>query len=68
MIGFSQILDSAEKLSLDEQESLLETLRRRVAEQRREEIVAAVREARREFAAGKCKPASPAAIMKRIAL
>ena len=52
--------------SLDEQEELSNTLRRRVAEKRREELISAVKEARAERAMSKFKAASPSAIMKMI--
>jgi hypothetical protein len=66
MTAFAKVLDSADHLSLAEQEALLETLGRRVAEQRRAELIATVKEARAEFAAGACKPATPATILKKI--
>ena len=66
MSSFAKALDLADHLSLEEQEDLASTLHRRVAEQRRNELVAAVKEARTEFAAGRCKAASPAAILKLI--
>jgi hypothetical protein len=66
MSTFASTLDLADRLSLDEQEELSATLRRRVAEKRRAELIAAVKEARTEFAAGKTKAASPSAIMKMI--
>jgi hypothetical protein len=66
MTTYASMLDAADQLSLDEQEQLAATLRRRIAERRRAELVAAVREARAEFARGKCKPASPAAIARMI--
>ncbi|MBE7497998.1 MAG: hypothetical protein HS117_23905 [Verrucomicrobiaceae bacterium] len=64
MSTFASTLDLADKLSLDEQEELSATLRRRVAEKRRAELIVTVKEARAEFAAGKVKAASPSAIMK----
>lgn len=64
MSTFASTLDLADRLSLDEQEELSNTLRRRVAEKRRAELVNAVKEARTDFAKGKIKPASPSAIMK----
>ena len=64
MSTFASTLDLADQLSLDEQEELSETLRRRVAEKRRAELIAAVKDARTEFAAGKIKAASPAAILR----
>lgn len=66
MTTFSKALDTAGQLTLDEQEDLATTLGRRVAEQRRSEMIAAVREARTDFAAGKVKPATPRSIIKQI--
>ena len=66
MTTYASTLDAADKLSLDEQEQLAATLRQRIAERRREELVAAVRVARAEFAGGRVKPASAVAIAKLI--
>lgn len=66
MTSYATTLDAADRLSLEEQEELAATLRRRIAEKRRGELVAAVKEARSDFARGKCKPASVAAIMQRV--
>lgn len=66
MNGYANVLDSADRLSLEEQEQLAATLQRRVAERRRAEIVAAVKEARTDFVDGKVKPASPAAIFQKL--
>ena len=66
MTAFAKLLNSADELPLEEQEELVETLSRRVAEQRRAEVIAAVKEARAEFARGRCKPATPSAILKKI--
>jgi hypothetical protein len=63
---FGQILESADKLSIDEKESLVSILNHRVAEQRRNELVQAVKEARREFNGGRCRPATTAQIMKKL--
>jgi hypothetical protein len=38
----------------------------RLAERRREALVKSVREAREEFKSGKLRPASPAAIMRKV--
>ena len=64
--GYAAALDSADRLSLEEQEQLAATLQRRVAERRRAEIVAAVKDARADFAGGKEKPASPATIFQKL--
>jgi hypothetical protein len=66
MTKFAQVLDSAGELALDEQESLVEVLQHRLAEQRRSELVDAVKSARKEFKEGRCRPAKPAQIIKRL--
>ena len=66
MTKFAQVLDSADGLAFEEQESLVEVLQHRLAEYRRSELVAAVKAARQEFKAGGCRPATPAQIVKRL--
>lgn len=66
MTTFAQVLDSADELAVDEQESLVAVLQHRLAEHRRAELVEAVKSARREFKAGRCRPATPAQIVKRL--
>jgi chorismate mutase len=66
MKTFSAVLESAGDLTQDEQESLLSILQHRLAEQKRAELVRTVAEARREYKTKPCRPASVAAIMKRI--
>lgn len=66
MTTYASTLDAADRLSLEEQEQLAATLRRRIAERRREELVAGVREARTEFTKGRTKPMSAVAIAKLI--
>jgi hypothetical protein len=63
---FAQVLDSVDELGVEEQESLVEVLQRRLAEHRREILLEAVRSARREFETGRCRPATPKQIVKRI--
>jgi len=63
---FAQVLDSADELGVEEQESLVEVLQRRLSARRREILLEAVKSARREFAAGACRPATPKQIVKRI--
>jgi len=66
MTKFAQVLDSTDGLAFEEQESLVEVLQRRLAEHRRAELVAVVKSAKQEFKAGRCRPATPAQIVKRI--
>ncbi len=66
MKTFGQVLDSADELTLEEQESLVSVLQRRVAERRRAEVIRDVKEAWQEFKTGKVRPATVAEIFKRI--
>jgi hypothetical protein len=64
-ISFAQILEDIDQLSLDEQESLLEILQRRLAESHREQLTQEIQQARSEFAQGFCQPTTPDALIKR---
>ena len=66
MTKYAQVLDSADQLATEEQESLVEVLQHRLAERRLAELVEAVKSARREFKAGRCHPATSAQIVRRI--
>jgi len=65
-ISFGEILEATDKLSLDEQQSLIEILHRRMRERRRAEIAKNIQAARKEFQQGQCQPATPSDIMKDI--
>ena len=52
MPTFSDVLDAADELSVDEQETLLEILRRRITARNRAEILRDVADAREELASG----------------
>jgi hypothetical protein len=65
-MSFNDILEAADELSLDEQATLLEVLQHRVIERRREALAQDIQQARRDFAAGQIRPASPADILKNI--
>jgi len=61
---FGDVLDAVDNLELEEQQELVAVVRRRIAERGRERIVAALEEARREFASGNLKPQSVEEIMQ----
>jgi hypothetical protein len=63
-MSFSEILEAADQLSVDEQTTLIEVLRHRVTDRRREEIAREIQEARREFQAGQCEPKTSADLLK----
>ncbi|MFQ5865752.1 MAG: hypothetical protein ACE5IW_11045 [bacterium] len=63
-ISFGQVLEAADKLSLEEQETLIGILHRRMIERRREELAQDIKEAQKEFREGKCKPVTVDQLMK----
>ena len=63
---FDQIVGLADGLSLSQKESLVEILSKRLMEQRRMALQKDIREANREFRAGKCRAVMPAELMKEI--
>ena len=66
MNTFGQIVESADELTLEEQQSLLEILQRRLRDKRRAELVKAVQEARKEFKARKVWPAKVDEILDQV--
>jgi hypothetical protein len=66
MTTFAEIVDAADRLSADEQLTLLEILRRRLADRNREQLVRDVADARAEFMAGGAQPASVKQIMDEV--
>jgi len=66
MKSYGQVLDSIEALPDEQQESLVDIVRKRLAERRRAALVKSVGGARKEFKAGKLRPASPAEIMRKV--
>lgn len=64
MTTFADALETIEQLSLEEQEDLMDTLRHRLAEKRRAELVAEIQLAREEARNGQLKFATPDEIMR----
>jgi hypothetical protein len=60
----AEILEAADKLSLDDQAELIEVLRHRVVERRRDVLTEDIQQARQEFEAGQCHPMSPEKIVE----
>jgi len=63
---FGEVLEAINKLSLEEQETLMDILHRRMAERGRKALAVEIQEARREFAEGQCWPATADELMKEI--
>lgn len=66
MNSYAATLEALESLPVEEQESVLEIMQSRLAERRRAELIATVKQSRKELAVGKCKPASVASIMRQV--
>jgi hypothetical protein len=65
-LAFGEVLEAADRLSLEEQETLADILKRRIIERRRQEIVAEVQSAHEEYEAGSCEPVTPGDLMAEI--
>jgi polyphosphate kinase len=64
--SFHSVVEAADHLTEEEQETLIELLSRRLADRRRAQLVTDIQEAQREFASGGLRPTSPDEIMKEI--
>jgi tRNA(fMet)-specific endonuclease VapC len=62
------LLNAVEKLSVEDQEALIDVIRKRIIEYRRSQLAHEVRQAQQEFKAGKCLPASTSDIIGKILL
>ncbi len=63
---FAEILEAADQLPVEDQESLIDILQNRLRDRRRADLVRDVREAQQEFAEGKCQAVTPEQLMKEI--
>ena len=66
VLSFDEVLDAADRLPLEAQETLLEVLHRRMVERRRDELAQDIQSARQEYDKGLCSPVSPRDLMKEI--
>lgn len=66
VLAFGDVLDAADQLSAEDQQELIAILQRRLADAGRQQLLADVRESRREFEAGLCKPTTPEELMREI--
>jgi hypothetical protein len=64
--SFAEVLEAADELPLDDQESLAEILHRRVIERRRGELARETLQARQEFERGNCRPVTADDLMSEI--
>ena len=64
--SFADVLEAADELPLDDQETLAEILHRRVIERRREQLAREVLQAHKEYKQGRCRPVTPDELMAEI--
>ena len=64
---FSDLLELIDQLPLDERESLIDVVQKRIAEDGRKRIAASASAAKREHARGKSKPVTPEDLLREIA-
>jgi hypothetical protein len=63
---FAKVLEAADGLLLEEQESLVEILQNRLRDRRRAELIKDVKEVQQEFELGQCKPVTPEQLMEEL--
>jgi len=63
---FADLVDMIDRLPLDQRQSLLDVVRKRIADDERRRIAASIRSARREHRHGRCKPTTPEELMREI--
>ena len=63
---FHVIVDAADRLTVEEQETLVTVLSRRLADRRRAELIRDIREGQEEFERGALRPSTPEKIVKEI--
>ena len=65
-LPFGEVLETVERLSLEDQETLVDIIRRRIIERRRAELARDMHEAQEEFRTGGARPATPDELVKEI--
>ncbi len=65
-MSFGEVLEAVDSLTLEEQETLVHIIRRRMAEKGRQRVIQDVRETEAEFSQGLCVPTTADELMKEI--
>jgi hypothetical protein len=65
-VTFQEVLDIVESLPEYQQEDLVDIIRRRLIEQRRDRLAVSIREAREDFARGEVKKGTVDDLMKEL--
>jgi hypothetical protein len=65
-VRFGDLIEMIDRLPLDERRSLVDVVRKRIADDQRRRIFASIRSARREHRQGRCRPTTPDELMREI--
>ena len=65
-VPFGEILEAADDLPVEDQETLLDILKSRLRDRRRAELAKDIQEAGKEFEKGSCRPVTPDELMREI--
>ena len=65
-VRFGEILEEADRMPLEDQETLIEVLQKRMRDRRRAELAKDIQEAQKEFQEGSCHPATADELMREI--
>ncbi|MGA2700671.1 MAG: hypothetical protein ABSH35_06190 [Isosphaeraceae bacterium] len=65
-LPFAEVLEAVDRLTWEEQETLVAIVNRRITERGRKRLIAEVQEAQREFAEGLCRPSTTDELMDEI--
>ena len=66
IMSFDEILEAADQMPQEDQETLIEVLKSRLRDLHRAELVKAVQEAQAEYKQGQCRPVAPDELMGEI--
>lgn len=66
VMTFGELLEAADKLSLEEQETLVDILHRRMIERRRTELAKDIQDAQQEFQEERCREVTPSELIREI--
>ncbi len=66
VLPFGEVLEAVDALPLEEQQQLMEVVRRRLIEQRRQKLAGEIAEAEAEYDAGGCEPRTADELMREV--
>ena len=65
-IPFREVLEAVETLSSDEQETLVDIVKRRLADRARQRLAADIEESKADFSQGRCQTVSVDSLMEEL--